>query len=531
MTREFWAVDCETDPFKYGRVPQPFIFGAYNGDDYLEFDTATELTAHFYNQEVVLYAHNGGKFDWHFVLPDLEPETKIQVISGRLAKFKIGEAEYRDSYSLLPIPLSAWQKDVFDYEKLEKENREKHREEIRRYLRSDCVNLYDILVRFFASYGRKLTLASASLAMWRKISGETEDHSSPEFYEEIKPFYYGGRVQCFKSGVGEHAFQVVDINSAYPRAMLSRHPWGTLYFTDVRLPKAREDIERCFITITAKSTGAFPYRGENGLEFPSDHQDRSFNITGWEYLAAVETGTLDAGAKVHLVHTFADSINFEKYINHFFHMKADAKERMKNPDDLDAKADYIFAKLFMNSLYGKFASDPSSYSEYMTCLPDEIEAMESEELGGWELVAELHNVAIVGRSLPPQAQRYFNVAVGASITGYVRAMLWRAIQASEGVLYCDTDSIAAIKPVVELGDEIGQWSNEGDFNRWAIAGKKLYAFGRIDGGYKIASKGARLTAEQIFQIADGETVEYKQEAPTFGLRGVRFTARNIKRTK
>jgi len=527
MAREFWAADCETDPFKHGRMPEPFLFGAYNGDEYHEFTTAAEFVDFFYNKEVVVYAHNGGKFDWHFILDNLEPGTKIQVISGRLAKFKIGAAEFRDSYSLLPIPLAAWNKDEFDYRILEKSERDKPRNKlaIRKYLKSDCVNLYEILERFFEEYSRKLTLAGAAMAQWRKISGEEPDQSSKRFYDEMKPFYYGGRVECFVKGNRKEKFNVYDINSAYPFAMCSKHPWGTLYYTDNRLPKGDERISRAFISLICRSSGAFPFRDETGgLYFPNDGAPRKFNITGWEFLASRDTGKLGADARILEVREFADTQDFTDYVNHFYELKAKAK---KDGD----KAQYLFAKLFMNSLYGKFASNPESYSEYMTVLPDEIEAHSAPELGGWNLVTELHNVAIVSRPLPEESQRFFNVAVGASITGFVRAHLWKAICESGGALYCDTDSIATRgKSPKPLNSELGGWSHEGAFREWAIAGKKLYAFFPERGEPKIASKGVKLSASEIKAIARGAEIEYKQEAPTFGLRGKRFNVRKVKST-
>lgn len=543
MAREFWAADCETDPFKHGRFPEPFIFGAYNGDEYLEFSTAASFVEYFYERKVVIYAHNGGKFDWHFILDELEPGTKISVINGRLAKFKIGQAEFRDSFSLLPFPLAAWDKDKVDYSLFEKSEREKpkNKDIIKRYLRKDCVSLFDILSRFFADYGRKFTLAGASMAAWRKISGETEDNSSKHFYDELKKYYYGGRVECFRSGVGKGNFHVYDINSAYPFAMCSDHPWGTLYYTDNRLPKSAGEIQRSFISCTANSTGVWPFRTSAGLDFPKDHHRRTFHITGWEYLAARETGVLDATTKIERVVTFADKINFKTYVDHFFTLKSDAKRRRDLDDgDMKAKADYIFAKLFMNSLYGKFASDPSKYSEYLTCLPSEIGALSTPELGGWKIVCELHNVAIVSRPLPEPMHRFYNVAVGASITGFVRAHLWRAISQCKDVLYCDTDSIAARRATLSINGNLGGWADEGRFKSWGIAGKKLYSFEYrkpfIKDGkkitHKIASKGAKLTAQQIEAIAADPKLElqYEPEAPTFGLRGKRFTDRKIRKT-
>src|SRR5690348_16590904 len=107
----------------------------------------------------------------------------------------------------------------------------------------------------------------------------------------MKPFYYGGRVECFVKGNKKEKFNVYDINSAYPFAMCERHPWGTLYYTDNRLPPSDARISRSFITLETSSNGAFPYRQGSGLDFPADAQTRTFHITGWEYIAARDTKT------------------------------------------------------------------------------------------------------------------------------------------------------------------------------------------------------------------------------------------------
>jgi hypothetical protein len=556
MARQFWAADCETDPFLHGRIPEPFIFGAMCGDEYHEFSTASEFVTFFYEKDVIIYAHNGGKFDWYFILDDLEPGIKIQVINGRLAKFKIGKAEFRDSYNLFPFPLAEYKKDEVDYKIFEKSerNKPKNRDTIRKYLRSDCANLYELLAAFFAEYGSKLTLPGAALAQWKKISGEEPDHSTERFFREMSEYYFGGRVECFKTGVKNAKFSVYDINSAYPRAMCDFHPWGTSCFVDNRLPKGDAAISRSFIKLESKSTGAFPFKPEKlgGLEFPSDGTTRTFKISGWEFLAARDTGTLDATTRILEVRQFADRINFKSYVDHFYQRKKKAKEDGKRGEEL-------FAKYLLNGLYGKFGSNPENYSEYLTCWPDEMEARYEEskcetQCGekacrarcgkAFKFVTQLHNVAVVSRPLPEPSRRYFNVAVAASITGYVRAHMWRAICSGKGTaLYCDTDSLAYSGPFGgTVSGELGDWKNEGAFVKYAIAGKKMYAFYPVKNGTpKIASKGIRFqkdksdreirkAAGMIEKIALGAEIEYKQDAPTFGLRGKNFTVRKVKKT-
>ena len=80
--RTIAVIDCETDPFKRGRIPAPFIWGFYNGETYEEFTNfnevpstkllkdmrdTSELIPYLQSQDIIVYAHNGGKFDYHFL--------------------------------------------------------------------------------------------------------------------------------------------------------------------------------------------------------------------------------------------------------------------------------------------------------------------------------------------------------------------------------------------------------------------------------------------------------------------------------
>jgi hypothetical protein len=71
---------------------------------------------------------------------------------------------------------------------------------------------------------------------------------------------------------------------------------------------------------------------------------------------------------------------------------------------------------------------------------------------------------------------------------------------------------------IRLGEkELGAWKREFEADELAIGGKKLYAC--FSGGslVKKASKGVRLTGEQILAIAKGATVEYANPVPKFSL--------------
>lgn len=550
--RPFLTTDAETDPFKPGRVPAPFIWGLYDGEreDYDTFKTGAEMCDAVRDRRVNVYAHNGGKFDYHFIRDQINTDDPIMVIGGRLAQFKVGEAVFRDSMNILVNPLRAFAKDEIDYAKLEPDVRHLHMPEIRKYLRSDCVNLWNTIKAYFDRYGRTLTQAGASMRYWR------ENYEVPFIRQTLhqatryRDYYYGGRVECFTSGYSRGRFSVVDKNSAYPDAMCRKHPISPESIVEDHLPPAGE-MGPCLIRVEGISKGALPWRNEednNSLLFPDDERTvREYFITGWELEAALEFDAFKV-FNVREVHRFPQVVDFAEYITNFYGERLDAKKRGDHMAD-------IFAKLFMNSLYGKFAADPEKYAEYTiasdetlahwcgACQPRYCGICKSgganQEEYPYVRISSWGDRHLMSRPLPDFKHTFYNVATAASITGYVRAGLFRAMQQCSGVMYCDTDSIAA-RDVSRLptGDALGEWKLEMVADEAAIAGKKLYAFraaedcGKLKAGdYKTASKGVRLEAADIIRVAKGETVRFKPHAPTFFLdKPPEFVEREIRMT-
>lgn len=551
-------MDCETDPFKQGRIPHPFVWGAYCGEnelgveEYHEFVEAEEVALFFRDQDVIVYAHNGGKFDYHYLREHINSDEPVMVINGRLAKFKIGNAEYRDSLNIFP---NTRLKDFggkieIDYALMEAERRSDPnvRAEISKYLRQDCKLLWDMVARYRKEYGTSLTQAGASMKYWEKMYGIEAPRQTKAQHDRYRSYYYGGRVQCFESGVRVTDFSVADINSAYPFAMLRNHPYCTEAQLLDHLP-ATPKIEKCLVKLHAVSKGALPWRDPNDgeLYFPDDEsrlgvRARQYTVTGWELLAGLE---LDAIRVVSIdeVHYFPQTVDFKKYIEFFYHQREDARIR----GDVAGR---IFGKYFMNSLYGKFGANPEKYSEFVIATED---SYTDWMLKGYRYYKPWGERYLMERA-PTEEDlngegfkwRYYNVATAASVTGFVRAHLFRAISNCSGVIYCDTDSIAARDTGrLEFGTALGQWKHEGIFDQYAIAGKKLYGFhhagaaqeynpGEENPTWKIASKGVNFAADKagpdrIAEIARGGRVTFDPEVPCYSItrEKPRFIAREI----
>lgn len=568
-SRNFWTIDAETDPFHscddlfclkchgQGRVPKPFVWGAYNGvsEEYIEFVETRELADFFRDKKTVVYAHNGGRFDYHYMRDEINSDENIMVIAGRLAKFRIGVCEFRDSMNIFQqTALKEFGGKIeIDYAKMEVDRRSDPNiaAEISMYLKQDCVLLWEKLDEYFQKYGRGLTQAGCAMRVWSRMSGVKPPSQTKEQFKRYKPFYYGGRVECFKQGVKDENFKVVDINSAYPYAMLSKHPFSPSASIDDRLPVDDAEIQRSLIHLRAVSEGAFPYRAQTGeLFFPCDNERREYHVTGWEYLAALEHEAV-SDIEIVEVHTFPLSIDFKEYVHHFYEQRKEAK-KTKN------KAEDIFCKLFLNSLYGKMGSNPAGidaegnenpadgYQEYLIASDESIDTHVVEGFQDYKPWGERR---LMIRPLPEIRHTFYNVATAASITGFVRAMLFRASRQCRGVIYGDTDSLSAVDvSQLSIGDELGQWKVELDCKKYAVAGKKNYAFEALDesimkyhafqsreaktGHWKIASKGAKLTPEELLRVASGEIVTYRPESPTYSIthNEPKFINRVIRRT-
>lgn len=537
--RPFWVLDAETDPFKYGRIPEPFIWGVYTGAGFHTFLKTDDMIDCIKEQDVIVYAHNGGKFDFHLILKYLNLHEEMKIIDGRIVSAHIGKAEVRDSFSLFPAPLKSFAGKLdIDYKKLEKKVRHLHMPEIIEYLRADCVELWHALFEHEQVYGRHLTQASASMALWKKLSGIQPPKTDKGFFEKFSRYYYGGRVECFRKGHINGPIGVWDIRSAYPWAMLSEHPYDPQY-QELAYPRRIRSTD--MLTVDCISTGALPFRGLKGaITFPRDQERRRFFVPGHEYLAAMETGALRDVEVINAIR-FAGQRDFGIYVNHCYDNRKRnrvlAREAASAGDKKLTRyyeTQTFFDKRYMTGLYGKFAANPENYGNFM-CVPWNEKLGHGEE--GYEFNGILGPHALMRKPLDPWQEHYINIATAASITSQVRAHLWRAIDGSDDPIYCDTDCVMARSaPHLPIGEELGQWNREGVAKEAYIAGKKLYYLkGQFEGGKreKMASKGVRPDGKKIRAAAMGHVVETRSDAPTFTLKGNRrvyFQKRKIRMT-
>lgn len=561
-------LDFETDPFDDAKEVKirPFLAVLYSH----KFDTIViweEEPERFYDKllqalsrlpgRFTIYAHNGGRFDYLFMVHRLRGAVNFK---GRgIMSARIGEHEIRDSFHIIPERLANWQKDAFDYQKLKQENRDASKEEIIQYCIHDCKYLLDIVSKFIDGFGMKLTIGQAAMHELRK------EYDVPKFSEGwdniIRQWFFGGRVECLR-GRGEFVgpYKYYDVNSLYPYVMSAfQHPIGD-FPGSYSLRYGPPNEHTVFINLTCRNRGGLIGRnvdGETTARIPSGE----FFTTIWEHDVALRFGLISEIKYGYCVDCTARS-NFSRFVIPLYENRLATKselDRMKKAGlegsaaFMDMKKDDIFYKLLLNNAYGKFAINPRRFCENYLTDPDQepppewfksIDKIQPEEKRNEfrQPVFESHRYWIWQK--PNPGFRFNNVGVAASVTGAARAVLLEALQLATDPIYCDTDSIICrdLAGVPISKTALGSWDLEDTFTRVIVNGKKLYttwhetpkrrtADQLADGlksEYTVKSKGtSRITWEEMDCLRHGAQFLFRNRAPTLDRYGRQYY---VKRT-
>lgn len=547
-------LDMETDPFDNSdegekEIVLPFLAVLYSDEfetvtiwenDYDLFvaklmDTLTNLPGAF-----TIYAHNGGKFDFMFLVHKLRGEISFK---GRgIMRASIGAHELRDSYHIIPERLANLQKDDFDYSKMHKSKRANYKDEIIKYCISDCRNLLYFVKKFVDKYGFKISVGAAAIA----ALGEHYkiEKVSPLTDTFLRGYFFGGRVECIQgAGYFTGPLKLYDVNSMYPFVMASmRHPIGAEYCARPGKPNKNT----FFVKLECDNNRALLARDENG-DLTSHIKHGVFQTTIWEYRAALELGLISNVKIIECVDNFV-STDFSKFVNPLYQQRAIDKEYLETlkegTSEYDSvKSEVLFLKLILNNAYGKFAQNPRRYKEhYLTDPGDEVpDELKLEGTEPWKLEYQADDYWIWSRPAP--TLRFNNVGTSASITGAARSVLMRAIHAAKNPIYCDTDSLICEELRGHKLDkyELGAWDLEKEIDELIVNGKKLYAYKTPKGKTSvIKSKGTSgltwddmleiLYKERLFDDA-GKERKFKNKGPTLTRHGKQsYIGRRISRT-
>lgn len=220
--------------------------GFYDGYKYTfcpTIDALFDCIVHKRNRNRVIFAHNGGRFDFLFLMQYLKDVRNVEcrfvtqgprVTALKIAHGKRGWITLQDSYTLLAYSLDELCK-VFKPSTLkltgaidfEKERVCKDNPLHRQYLQADCIALHEIMASyrqlpFVKDVGLKLTRSSVGLSAWRTTMKEPIKVTPERVQRFVRDAYAGGRCEIFR----QHLFDgvSVDVTSLYPAMMLEPLP-------------------------------------------------------------------------------------------------------------------------------------------------------------------------------------------------------------------------------------------------------------------------------------------------------------------
>lgn len=377
-----------------------------------------------------------------------------------------------------------------------------------------CERDTDILYHLFVWYKEfltindlgswKYTIASSAFTSFRHRFMEHPIYIPDESDDSdiARTSYHGGRTECFKIGEYDNGpYYKLDINSMYPFVMRSyQYPVCFEFrYTNPNPGKTRRTAETHSIladcTIAPKQP-YFVYRKDNRNIYPVG-QFRTV-LTTEEYLLAYDNEWI---REVHDVCVYRKRPIFTEYVDFFYKCKqqagTDGKPLIR-----------AFAKLYLNSLYGKFGQ--RGFVDRV--LGDDSTTVIRVSHGYNIRTQERFTIRQVGHQVlySSKGGESYNAfcAIAAHVTANARLYLYDTIlrMGRDNCFYCDTDSIicntdglARLEGMID-NDKLGYWKVEGISENVTITAPKHYTFGQ-----KTVVKGIRKNAEKL------EYHTYKQE--------------------
>lgn len=480
-----WAVaDIRTEEIEYGNSIESFINRLaklktckmffhnlkFDGRFILDFlmkngwTEETDGVAPKGNKKFTVSINKGQWYVLKLCFSDSHPRQKTITIQDSMKLLPFSVEQIAKSFHL-PIL-----KGSIDYEKYREVGHELTDEE-KEYIKNDVLIVAKAL-KFFLTLGfDKLTIGANALSFYKNdclASKNTFGCLYPKPKVEVDKFirrsYRGG--WCYtnplfaEKDMGEGL--VFDVNSLYPSRMYyEKLPVGEGIYYEGKYPE-----NKTFDLYIQEIRCAFEIK-PNHLPTIQVHDDPYFN--GNEYV------TDSRGREVTLVLTnidlelFLEHYNvynlvyiqgfmyksakgfFNKYIDYWTEQKIKAKQE-------NNYGMYIIAKLFLNSLYGKFATSPITEKK-TPYLEDDI--------------VKYHTIVSDDKEL-------VYIPVGTFITAYARNVTIRAAQKQyDRFLYADTDSLHLVGTEVpddlDVDDyRLGAWKLENKFKRGRYLHAKCY---------------------------------------------------------
>ncbi len=395
-----------------------------------------------------------------------------------------------DSLKILPLPVRELPKAFgLEIEKLEieyngpREYGHELTELELHYLRNDCEIVARSLKHMFDMGLDKMTLAGDALASYKEIVGKSAYSRwfpEPEYDADVRQAYKGGFVYANPLYAGKEIGRgiVLDVNSLYPWAYATQLlPYGEPKYFEGEyqqdsLYSLYVQMLRCSFRIKPGHIPTVQLKNSRGF-LPTEYVTDSGGEESALCLTSVDLKLFLEHYDVYNLEYFsgwkwkASNQLFSAYAEKWFELKAQATK------DGNAPLRFI-AKRMLNSLYGRFAINPVTYSK--------------------EPYYQASTNTIQYENGPEEHRKPLYIPVGAFVTAWARDKTIRAAQSVyDRFLYADTDSLhligTEIPPELEIDNvKLGAWAHEATFDRAKFIRAKTY-IEEIGGELKITCAG------------------------------------------
>ncbi len=417
----------------------------------------------------------------------------IEVIFHRYKSKKYEKVVFYDSLKKLPFKVAViakafelqQSKGEIDYKAHRPRGYEMTPEE-KEYIITDCQIVAEALKIQFEQGLKKMTNASDALNGYKSIIGKNKFEKwfpvlPIELDKDIRRAYKGGFVYMkpeHKNARGYHGKQY-DVNSLYPWVMYTKLlPYGyPVYFEGFPDRDERHPLfiihMRCTFEVKPGHLPTLQLKNNRRYletEYLTTSLDASGNndpvemwLTNVDYELLVDHYDLDDVEYINGF-KFKGAVGmFKDYIDHWMHIKETTTGALRQ-----------LAKLMLNSLYGKFATNPKARKKIPYLDPED-------------------NIVHYKYDNPEEREPVYT-AMGCFITAYAREKTIRSAQANfDRFIYADTDSLKLIGYEEPTGLDVhpthlGAWKDEGNFtdSKWLRA--KTYMV-TVDGKAKVTCAG------------------------------------------
>lgn len=473
-----------------------FAYAAtFDGLSYVEHDSIENLISHLFNHRNhrrTFFAHNGGRFDFLFILEEIKKIEKIKIekmiFQGSSLIFFEAEKSgvkvaFQDTFPLFKMSLKKIGETftekkkltgAIDFEGGEKFDKNNHLH--REYLKLDCEVLFEAIEKlkrydFAKNTGLKLTISSQALAHFRtNFLKETIFHPPMSVKKFIRKSMAGGRTEIFKFSSSKGA--IYDVNSMYP-AVMAQEKIPVAFLT---ISKSENDFGFHEIEAYVPKEIKFPilWVRQNGrLIFPTG------NVKGIYFSEEIKLAK-EMGAKIKFIRGYKFSQRndlFKEYIDECFKMRS-----------IDSGHSEM-GKRLMNHLFGKFGQK-SEREEIFFADSTDLRKLNKNEHPVGSIDAFFNNK--IAKRVTEKESVHSLPHIAAAITAHARCRLTRAlVKCGDRALYCDTDSIflEGTEPApFQISNKLGDFKLENEFKKACFILPKTYAL-ELMKGKKVKMKG------------------------------------------